>query len=326
MLAPVSASRASRLCCVYGLALAAACGARTGLELESERPLQAEGGGGADASGGGPATGGAPLGGGGDGGTGGVGGEGGQGGMPPECEPGALLVYLVSSSDNLYRYDPSTSGLVSKGVLSCDPSGPTPFSMSVDREGTAYVLYNDGNLYRVSTKDASCEATTFEVGQLGFTTFGMGFARDLDTKTDQLFVTEITFGGDPSKGLGRIDTETLELTLVGTYDSSLGDHMEMTSSNDGNLYGYSLDPGGGGWVVEIDKTNADITDATHLPVGNQNGALAFAFWTDDFYIFTSDGGGTTQVTRYRPLDGTVTALPPIADVIVGAGVSTCDPM
>jgi hypothetical protein len=105
----------------------------------------------------------------------------------------------------------------------------------------------------------------------------------------------------------------------------LGNHMEMTSSNDGNLYGYSLDPAGGGWVVEIDKTNADILDAVFLPIGSSANALAFAFWDGDFYIFTSDGA-TTDVNRYRPADGSVALVQVIDDVIVGAGVSTCDPM
>ena len=310
---------------VIAYLLAGGCGARTGLpfgdgETENEAGAPADGGGGSS-DGGSPITGG-----GGEGGSGGTGGEGGQGGMPPECVPGALLVYLVSSSNVLYSYKPSDGALQVKGTLSCDFSGPTPFSMGVDRVGTAYVLYNDGNLYRVKTADASCEDTDFVPGQHDFVTFGMGFARDIATKTDELFVTEITFGGDASKGLGKVDLETFELSVVGTYDSTLGDHMEMTSSSDGNLYGYSLDPGGGGWVVEIDKTSADILDATFLPVGQQASALAFAFWDDDFYIFTSNGNGVSDVNRYRPADGTVTLIQQIGDTIVGAGVSTCDPM
>jgi hypothetical protein len=299
--------------------LAAGCGARTGLRVDDD---ETDGEGGTDEGGGGAGEGGAPLGG---GGAGGAGGTGGEGGMPPECEPGALLVYLVSSANNLYSYKPSDGALQVKGSLECDFSGPTPFSMGVDRTGMAYVLYNDGNLYRVKTADASCTDTDFVPGQLDFTTFGMGFARNVETESDELFVSEITFGGEGSEGLGKIDTETLELSFVGAYDSSLGDHMEMTSSSDGNLYGYSLDPSGGGWVVEIDKTNADILEATFLPVGDQASALAFAFWNDDFYIFTSDGV-TTDVTRYRPADGSVALVQQINDVIVGAGVSTCDPM
>ena len=295
-------------------AWAIACGARSELEVISGAS------GGSVAEGGEGGEGGV----GGVGGDGGVGGEGGQGGMPPECEPGALLVYLVSSTNQLYSYRPSDGALAIKGTLACDSSGPTPFSMGVDRTGLAFVLYNDGNLYRVKTSDASCEETDFMPNQFGFTTFGMGFARNVEAEVDELFVTEISFGAGSSKGLARIDTETLELLPVGSYQSALGDVMEMTSSSDGNLYGYALDDGGGGWVLQIDKTTAAFVDQTFLPVGTQSSALAFAFWNDDFYIFTTAGAGT-DVTRYRPADGTVAVIQHINDVIVGAGVSTCDP-
>lgn len=313
---------AVRLPLLLTLALASACGAKTGLRLFGGSETETSEGG---TSQGGAPGGGAPEGGGGAG-PGGMGGEGGTGGMPPECEPGALLVYLVSSNNVLYSYKPSNGQLKTKGVLSCDSSGnASPFSMSVDRQGVAFVLYNDGNLYRVATKDASCESTAFVPNQNGFLTFGMGFARNLDTETDELFVSDIKFGGT-SNGLARIDTDTLDLTVVGPYDSPITDRMEMTSASDGNLYGYSLDQnGGGGWVVQLDKTTAAVLDQTFLPVGDQSSALAFAFWNDDFYIFTS-GGSVTDVTRYRPADGSVTALQQIGDVIVGAGVSTCDPM
>ncbi|MFO0552846.1 MAG: hypothetical protein U0271_30940 [Polyangiaceae bacterium] len=293
------------------------CGARTGLPLpDSDEPL---GGGGAP-----PITGG-----GGEGGLLGGGGTGGEGGAPPpDCVPGALLVYLVSEQSNLYSYKPSTGELKLKGALTCD-FNDTPFSMSVDRKGLAYVHYwQTGELYFVNTKDASCEPSDFQPNQHGFQNFGMGFARDLATETDQLFVSEISFGmGAASKGLARIDTDTLELSFVGNYDNDVANHMEMTSSDDGNLYGYSLAPAGGGHLVQIDKTNAHILSATFLPVGqgSEASSLAFAYWNEDFYIFTG-ANGVTDVNRYRPADGSLTLVQQLSDVIVGAGVSTCDPM
>lgn len=307
-----------------GLVLAGACGARSGLRLpkDSETSGSEPVGGSAEGGGGSSQGGEAP-------GGGGSGGDGGQGGMAPECEPGALLVYLVTSENALLSYKPSDNVVKVKGTLDCDAFGSTsPFSMSVDRFGTAFVLYNDGNLYRVTTKNAACEPTGFEVGQLGFTNFGMGFARDPGSDVDELFVSEISFGDPPphSKGLGHIDTETLELSLVGPYATEITNRMEMTSSNDGFLYGYSLDAQSGGSIVQIDKATAAVLDQTFLPVGNNSSALAFAFWNDDFYIFTSDGGGLTDVNRYRPADGSLTPLPQISGTVVGAGVSTCDPM
>jgi len=311
------------------LVFAAACGARSDLGVPAEQQQPPKGGEAGLGGGGSTNDGGAPAIVGGMGGEGGMGGDGNEGGSPPECEPGTLLVYLVSQNDNLYRYNPATGALVLKGTLECDTMGnASPFSMSVDRVGRAYVVYTDGNLYRVDVGDASCEPTEYEPAQLDFFTFGMGFARDLENETDQLFVSDISISGTPealSQGLATIDTETMTLSLVGTYDTALTNRMEMTSSNDGNLYGFALDQVSGGSIVRLDKTNADVLEQTFLPIGTPGAALAFAFWSDDFYIFTTGGNGTL-VTRYRPADGSVVQTQELGDVIVGAGVSTCDPM
>ncbi len=244
----------------------------------------------------------------------------------PDCvDPSTQYIYLVTSEYDLYSLNPKNNAFSYRGALSCPTlePGATPFSMGVDRKGTAYVVYNDGELFRVSTKDASCEATDFTPNQFGFNVFGMGFALEPDGMSDQLFVAEINFA-QPSLGLGRIDTESLELSYVGPFSENLGNALEMTSSSDGNLYGYFLDLNGGGWVVSIDKTDATILEKTFLPVGENASALAFAFWGGDFFVFTSPGG-TTDVTRYRPSDGTVTLVTTLDRTVVGAGVSTCAP-
>lgn len=298
-----------------------ACGARTELPVLG---VLGEGGGG---------QGGATSSGGGAGGSGGSGGE-----IPdappdvpedvvPDCaDPSSTFVYLVTSEQDLYSYNPATNAFVLRGFVDCpNPNGATPFSMGVDRKGTAYVLYNDGNLYRVSTKDASCEETDFVPGQLGFEVFGMGFALDeVGGLTDSLYVAEISFG-QPSMGLGTIDTDSLELSYIGGFTNPPGNVLELTSSSDGNLYGYFLGIGGGGTVVELDKSDATILSQTFLPVGEQASALAFAWWSGDFYVFTAPGGGSTTVTRYRPTDGTVSVVATLNRTVVGAGVSTCAP-
>jgi hypothetical protein len=53
---------------------------------------------------------------------------------------------------------------------------------------------------------------------------------------------------------------------------------------------------------------------------------AFSFWGGHFYLYTSQGAGTT-VTDYNPNSGSVDLnfMPNIGFDIVGAGVSTCAP-
>ena len=309
--------RSSLLCLIPWLLVS--CGARTELPTGSTSAGGNAGEGGSGASVqvvGGAAT----VGGGGEGGEGGV------GGVQRECDPETTqYVYLVTSDEELFSYFPETGAIEFRGQLDCPAGMQQPFSMGVDRLGTAYVGYTDGSLYKVSTLDASCEETDFEPGQQGFFTFGMGFALDsVGGSKDTLFVAEISFNG-ASKGLATIDPDSLLLNYIGPFSENFSDRLEMTSASDGNLYGYFLNnTGTGGWVVEIDRNDATILSSTFIEAGNGPSALAFAWWGGDFFIFTGDDNGTT-ITRFDPDTQTVQVVGSIGAVVVGAGVSTCAP-
>jgi hypothetical protein len=283
-------------------ALASSCGARSELIVDTRAPPDEDAG--VDARPDAPAD--APP-------------DAPEDGLPP-CDTELLYIYLVTSETDLYRYRPDTGDFSLVGNLSCSGAA-SPFSMGVARTGVAYVVYNDGELYRVSTADASCEPTDWIPGTGGFNVFGMGFAIDDDMRGETLHVAEINFGG-PSVGLATIDTETFDLDYIGPFSENPGNTLELTSSDDGNLYGYFLNANGpGGFVVEIDKSTAEILSSVPLPTGGGS-ALAFAYWGGDFYIFTSDGGSTT-VTRYDPGDGDVQVVATLSRTVVGAGVTTC---
>ncbi len=243
--------------------------------------------------------------------------------LDEECTPDDIRIYLVASEGELFAYNPADGELEARGSLLCEAGGATPFSMAVDRLGQAFVLYQDGNLYRVSTRNGACEATSFEPEQAAFARFGMGFARNLDKGIDELFVTEISFT-ERSLGLGRIDTDSLELTFIGQHPDGFGNVMEMTGSSDGMLHGFSID-GLGGWVVDIDKSTGAYLQQTYLELSQTPTSLAFAFFDDDYYIFASDVGASSDVFRYRPADGTLSQIDTIGRTIVGSGVSTCKP-
>lgn len=240
----------------------------------------------------------------------------------PICDPEVLYVYLVTSETDLYRYRPDTGVFSLVGNLAC-PGGGSPFSMGVSRSGIAYVVYNTGELFRVDTADASCEPTDWVPGQLGFNTFGMGYAIDDDQMGETLHVVEIHFDS-ASLGLGTIDTNTFDLSYIGPLSQNPGFAMELTSSDDGKLYGYMLDSdGNGGNILEIDKHTAEVVNLTPLSAGLSSSALAFAYWAGDFYVFTSDGDSVTTVTRYQPSNGSVGVVATLNRTVVGAGVSTC---
>src|SRR5688572_16368504 len=100
-------------------------------------------------------------------------------GMNPngDCADGTELIYTIDQFNyRLSRFDPQTKAFADLGSLSCPSTmGGTPFSMSVDRAGFAWVLYNSGELFKVSINNlAACTKTTW-TAQAGLKVFGMGF-------------------------------------------------------------------------------------------------------------------------------------------------------
>jgi hypothetical protein len=243
---------------------------------------------------------------------------------PVEKRPECMAVYAVTKERKLFAYHPLAKTFEERGKLECPGAGfSTPFSMAVGSDAIARVVYNDGRLYDVRLDDARCEATDYQPNQKpGFRLFGMGYAPD--GKGESLYVAEISFFG-PSRGLGRIDTDTHQLSYVGAFSENPGVAIELTPTGKGPLYGYFINrPGPGGTLVEIDTKSGTIRSARQLAIGTNSPALAIAWWGGDFYIFTTVPGGTA-VNRYDPETGVHDIPTTLSQTVVGAGVSTCAP-
>jgi hypothetical protein len=263
---------------------------------------------------------------GGSGGAGGFGATGGSGGgTSSNCAAEARFVYVIDGNGELYKFDPPSLQFTTIGTVDCGTVVATPFSMAVDRNANAWVVFTDGHLYKVNTSNAACTPTSFVPGQQGFTTFGMGFsANGPNSNQDTLFVTNSDFSG-PSSGLGTIDTQSLSLTRIGAYDQ-LSSRAEMTGTGDGRLYGAF--EGTPYIVAEINKTTAHIkSQAPQSPIQYPpNGSnFAFAFWGGSFWLFVGPGT-STDVFQFDPVKNTTTQVSSVAFEIVGAGVSTCAPV
>lgn len=251
-------------------------------------------------------------------------GPGAQGG----CSAATKLVYVVNDRNGLYRFAPDELTFTEVGTLKCPSGGATPNSMAVDRSGTAWINFSDGRLFKVSTEDASCEATAFEPRQHGFVRFGMAFAANAaGSDQETLFVSGI-LDGNLGLGLASIDLGTLKLTPIGDYDGPLrGTGAELTGTGDGKLYGFFTTATA--TSAEIDKTTGATSNRTTLTGVNTGAAWAFSFWGGDFWFYTASGGAPSSVTRLATSDsGQITkAKDSVGEVgrIVGAGVSTCAP-
>lgn len=255
---------------------------------------------------------------------------------------GTELIYVVDVDDRLLSFDPSQLGsgdpFTVVGTMAC-PSGAalpeqgggpsSPFSMSVDRNGTAWVLYNSGEIFHVSTGDASCESTSFSRGQEGFELFGMGFVSDAaGSDSETLFLA----GGDAALAspgeLGTLERTSLTISSVGPLPNTEY-NPELTGTGDAGLYAYF--PGQfESFVAKLDKATVGQDERWDLdPLGDDIRAWAFAHWGGKFYIFITTGFFTPQprVLELDPATGDVqTVVPSSPYVVVGAGVSTCAPV
>ncbi|RME27867.1 MAG: hypothetical protein D6806_03880 [Deltaproteobacteria bacterium] len=258
----------------------------------------------------------------------------------PACPPETMFVYVVDDSYRLLSFNPADTANPFRliGNLDC-PAGPswpewgggttaTPFSMSVDRSGRAWVLYTSGEIFWVSTTDASCQVSPYPKGQSGYKLFGMGFVTDsAGSDTEKLYIAGGNVDAQVMGNMAYIDPNTLSITTLGPCpQAEYG--PELTGTGKGEWYGYF--PGtSSSFVAKLNKQTGQIEHQWQLPrLSGTVRAWAFAHWGGKFYIFvtTYSGSYRSQVLRLDPQTGsTDTFLDNLPYIIVGAGVSTCAP-
>jgi len=254
-----------------------------------------------------------------------------------ECEARAELIYVIDRDGRLARFDPRGPSFEDVGNIDCGVSAD-PFSMSIDRDATAWVLFDDYVVRHVSTLDARCTGESFEPGS-PFELFGMGFAAD-GAEGETLYVAGGTFlevmdtrGLTGRARFGRITPGDRSLSLISA--DALGGWPELTGNATGQLFGFfrsqeqftRIIPGR---VVELDSATGSARntyDLSAMGTGDVR-AWAFAFWGARFYLFIQEmEAPSSDVWRFDPADMSVTRI--LTDTgrgIVGAGVSICAPV
>lgn len=237
------------------------------------------------------------------------------GGGSGDCSEAAKLIYLVSVEHDLYSFNPTIAGAQAYkhiGQLSCASAGD-PQSMAVDRSGTAWIFYHTGELFRVSTADASCESTTYQhpVNQ-PFSQLGMGFTAASPDSTDQRF-----FIISPDFGLATIELPSLAVTQTGALITA----AELTGGPDARLFQFIATDGN---LNEIDLTTNTTSFIHYFPELEGTSAFAFARYAGEFYVFTAPGVGSTT-THYDPITNQSMFRDSLDFTVVGAGQSTCVP-
>ena len=262
---------------------------------------------------------------------------------------GVDLVYVVDEMDDFMSFDPRKlpgNPFTVIGKLQCPHNNTSiqtgnpvamPFSMSVDRDGVAWVLYTTGELFKVSLQTAQCTKANNTIGAGTMSLFGMGFALDAAmSDTEKLYLA----GGnrDPSvspRKLAYDDTHGGNLTpmVVGQIAAASDYSPELTGTNEGRLFGFYPSIATVPFVQEINKsTGAALGQKWNLGtagLGNGIRDWAFAQWGGVFYVFVTTETNAVRNSTVRSIDrvsGTYKIeLQNLPYWIDGAGVSTCAP-
>lgn len=259
------------------------------------------------------------------------------------CADIARWIYLVATrvegedrTSFLLRFEPDTVTLTEVGPLNC-PTDALRYSMAVDRTGSAWVLFDDGELFRVSLEDASCEATSYVPNQMGLRLFGMGFAADGENATtDTLYIAGGAGVGGGAAGASTFGTLSLPGFVVETRGAIDG-WPELTGNALGELWGFrpNVAPK---TVIQLDKSSGEVLQSFDVDAIDTKGSgtvvlsWAFAFWGGEYYMFYRGAlDASTAIWKLSPAGGadaaTVTpVLTSTAYSVAGAGVSTCAPV
>lgn len=253
-------------------------------------------------------------------------GDGGSGSASDNCADGTELVYTIDQLDQRFsRFDPMTRTFTDLGQLSCPTqNGATPFSMSVARDGTAWVLYNSGELFTVPIGTLACTKTAWTPPS-NLRVFGMGFSTDTaGGSTETLYIGGARDQQQSSYTLARFDTASLTATPIGSQPQL----PEMTGTGNAELWGFFPDATTPR-VVQFDKaTGALVTTYNQPTLAGTNTGYAFAHWGGDFWVFLiKNGEPSTTVYQVNGMTGAIDGTTPTTGrTIVGAGVSTCAPV
>lgn len=267
----------------------------------------------------------------------------GNGSNGDNCSEASKLVYVVDANNQLSQFDPATKTFKDLGALNCPAgTGFAPFSMGVDRNATAYVLYVNADqltgmplgskIFKVDTTVAGlpCTATSFTPLST-MLEFGMGFSTDAaGGSTDKLYIAGSNDASTTSNAkLATLDVSSMMVTPVpnGTIQGS----PELTGNANAELWAFFPDPTNPK-IQGVNKTNGMAISPAPLPqeLRGMPAAWAFAFYGGDYWIFLAKQSGLstgpTIVYQVSPTGMLKGMTPTTSRRIVGAGVSTCAPV
>jgi hypothetical protein len=236
------------------------------------------------------------------------------------CPDGGLpAAYLLDVTGAIYTFSPATLEAVLLGTPDCgtQASGTEPWTLSVSRDGTAYVVYEDWVTYAVNLTTLDCTPTTLQPALLGVAEqFAIAVSRT--SGSEQLFV----FGySSRSNGpiLASSNLTSFALSEVGPAVPTLPDtthEYDMQADLFGHLYVFTID----GLLAELDATTGKVLGSDQTAVASGGTSWAVMTYQNGVYLFAGD-----EVARYDLASHEAVVLGSVQGTmeVVGASAVPC---
>src|SRR5580700_4377045 len=235
--------------------------------------------------------------------------------------PSDVIFMAVQSDDvnfitTLQTFAPATGVVTNLGPIACANTQSPVVSLAVDQMGTVYIYTLGVEIQRVDTTTLACApgppaAQTLLPGSIGYQPLDIAFVGD--GTRDVLYAN--FFGAST---LATIDLESG--ALQATPDEFYG---QLAGTGDGRLFVGSAESE---TVVEVEPTTGAVVQSFPFQTPPDSGFLStinftvqpIAVWNGEIYTFPFDFaadfaanayvGTSTAIVRFRPSDGSQTAL------------------
>jgi hypothetical protein len=228
-------------------------------------------------------------------------------GTPPNA-------YLLDAGGTLYVFTPATLAVSALGTPSCMGASGGPWTLSVSREGVAYVVYEDWSIYAVELASLRCTRTPFVFGEQGIENqFGIAVSRD--PSAERLYVLG-TRRVPPSPLLAASDLVSFQLSPVAVSGAIGGRSFDIQADLASHLYVYTPD----GELSRIDLTAGRVEWSKPTNFLGPGNSWAVMPYEGQIYLFANQ-----RVARFDEVTGTTTPLGTVSTPwnVVGASGVPC---
>jgi hypothetical protein len=226
-------------------------------------------------------------------------------GAPPKA-------YLIDGDGLISAFAPRTLTMTPIGTPRCGATGGV-WTLSVSREGIAYVVFEDWNIYAVDLASLRCTRTPFVFGQLGIgSDYGIAVSRDPSAEHLYLLGSR---QAPPSPRLGVSDLTSFVLSPVPYAGTIVGAAFDIQADIYGHLFIYTQ----AGDLSRMDLGTMKVEWSVPTHFNGPSDSWAVMPYEDQLYLFAND-----RVARFDQTTATTTVLTSLPTTfIVGASAVAC---